>query len=206
MKIKANPIDVADFVSGEHILVLDPLEYIDPAQVTRGGDTLFDQSFGSDVSFVDDPLPGLAKPVTRGCSRQRSRPSCLYSGYHPSQADSKSIYSIAISSFQTFFIRPRFNVSLWSVSVNDGYVIYGHLLKSIISCYELIKVLPKSEHTPLINVYILIFGPHASSFEDVLKAMVLIIFLDQGMQISINSKILLIYHPILAFIDNMLQQ
>lgn len=75
----------------------------------------------------------------------------------------------------------------------DGVGIFGNMYRSIMGVYLTIISLPEKYRCRVANMFPLIPGPHDSDFEDVVKAMYSIRYLDEGIFAEVNGEQVRVY-------------
>lgn len=205
VKIRANDIKAKDLFKGEQILVIDPLEYVDPKKVTQRVDIPFDYGFGSSMSFENDPVPSADNPYIRRVFHTQHS-VFLPVGKIAPVPGTLEVNQFGRNELIKKFARSSKVMSMPMYNFDDGFGLYRTMRKSIMGVYMLIVALPKNEHTRQANVYPLTLGPYGSNFEDVIKALAPMRFLDEGMMVNIKGTDVLVCAPLLALIGDMVQQ
>lgn len=205
VEIRVNPVDPKDLSPGEQVLVIEPLEYVDPNMVAHRVDLPFDYGLGSSVSFSDDPQPTAARPYIRRAYHTKESailPMCKVTPV-PGVLE---VNQFGRNELIKKFARGSNVRSMPIYSFIDGFGLYRTMRKSVMGVYMQSVAMPKAEHTRQANVFPLTLGPHASNFEDVAKAVAPMRFLESGMSTVINGQETTVCTPVLALTGDMVQQ
>lgn len=205
IEVRGKPVVAKDLGPNEQILVIDPLEYVDPNKVVRRVDLDFDYSFDSSVAFDTDPDPNTAHPSIRRAFHTRESyfiPMCKVTPV----PGTLEVNQYGRSELINKFVRHKKVLSMPLYNFGDGFGLYRTMRKSVMGVYLQPVAMPKAEHTRQANVYPLTLGPHASNFEDVTKAVAPMRILERGMSVVINGEETMVCTPILALTGDMVQQ
>jgi hypothetical protein len=185
----------------ETILIEDSYDWILESNVIRRIlDITIDYTFATGIP--DHIVQPVSRKRIRRIANRRTkdiRPICLS---HPPRAE----LEIAAYSREYFVENAEKMLSVPFLCFIDGFGLYRNMYRSLVGVYLTLASMNLEDRCRRKNTFLLTFGPHASSFNQVITAIKALPHLDKGMELMVRGEPKLVCAYTLAFTGDMPQQ